>query len=349
MIKFQSLILISVILFSVLIFRPSDQKNETARTENFKASISAVAADSEINQGAGIIQESVEFIPESIQPVVQKESAPKQQSEGDYNQDENILPVNVYQPAIHSNIASMRYLDGNSDLFQLNINKRWPIASLTKLMTAVIVIKKGGLNRQITINKDAFKFKTNGAAGGFASGEIFTAEDLLKAMLVVSSNDAAVALAESISPEFVKLMNQKAVELNMTETNFDDPTGLSFLNQSTVNDLTKLINYIYYNHPRILEITRQKEIIISEMNSGAKRGLVNINRFAGQSDFIGGPPKQGEARPKIEFLGGKTGYTEAADENLISFFNEKDRLVLIIVLGSKDRFGDTEKLLELIN
>ncbi|MEK7555490.1 MAG: serine hydrolase [Patescibacteria group bacterium] len=328
MIKFQSLILILVILISVLIFRISDQKVEMAQTGNFYANISAVVANSEINQGINQEQESV---PESIKPAVQKESGTQQQ-EGDYNQDEDIPSINTSQPVIHSHIASAKYLDSNLNFFELNINKRWPIASLTKLMTAVIVVEKSELNRQIIIDKDTFKFKTNGLAGGFASGEIFTAEDLINAMLVVSSNDAAVALAESISPEFVKLMNQKAVELNMTETNFDDPTGLSFLNQSTVNDLAKLMNYIYYNHPQIFEITRQKEAVISELNSGVKRKLININQFAGQSDFIGG----------------KTGYTEAADENLMSLFNKQGRLILITVLGSKDRFGDTEKLLELI-
>ena len=104
-------------------------------------------------------------------------------------------------------------------------------------------------------------------------------------------------------------MNQKAEELNMNATNFDEPTGLSFLNQSTVNDLTKLVNYIYRRHPRILEINREKEIIISDLNSGLKKKYINANQFAGQPDFIGG----------------KSGYIEVSENNLISLFEKQGK------------------------
>ncbi len=309
MAKFQSLILILVILISVLIANPSSQDVKMTQIQELEASVSAVAVSPEFNQ-------EIEVVPQSL------DSAPEQQSKGDYNQivpePEPEILDNLSQPSITSIIALVKYLDNNLNIFELNINNRWPTASLTKLMTAVIAIEKGELNKEITINKD--------------TGEIFTAEDLIKTMLIISSNDAAVALAEAISPEFIQLMNQKAAELKMAETRFKDPTGLSFLNQSTVNDLTKLINYIYYNHPQIFEITRQEEIEILELNSGEIRKLTNINQFAGQPDFIGG----------------KTGFIDASGGNLISLFNKQGRLILIIVLGSKDRFTDTEKLFELV-
>lgn len=309
MIRFQSLILILIILVSVLLARPSGQ--------NTPADISV----------------SVAAVPDSNQETAAAEISIKKTS----NQENNPEPVqkpntdqwSAPQPAISAEVASLRYLDNVSNIYELNADKHWPIASLTKLMTAVIAVERGDLNKTITINENILT--TEGEIGGFTLGEVFKADDLLKAMLTISSNDAAVALAESISPEFVKLMNQKADELNLNEIKFDDPTGLSFLNQSTVNDLAKLMNYIYYNNPQILEITRQKEVKISELNSGTTRRLININQFAGQPDFIGG----------------KTGYTEASGGNLISLFNKNERPVLIIVLGSKDRFGDTEKLSEL--
>ena len=352
MTKFQSLILIVIILISVLIFKASNQDIiKVAQTENFEANISVVVSNPWIGQkissefGQSVnLEQSQEIISEPVQEEInelvlqseeQSEEQPEeqieQQSEGDYSQSENIV-VNSPQPIIHSHIASVKYLDNNLDFFELNISNRWPIASLTKLMTAVIVAENGNLDNKIIINKDGFKFETNGSAGGLSSGESFTVEDLIKVMLITSSNDAAVALAEAINPEFVGLMNQKATKLKMTETNFYDPTGLSYRNQSTVNDLAKLINYIYYIHPKIFEITRQKEVEILELNSRTTRKLTNINKLAGGTYFIGG----------------KTGYIDAADENLISLFAKHGRLILITVLGSKSRFADTETLLELV-
>jgi len=165
-------------------------------------------------------------------------------------------------------------------------------------------------------------------AGDFKPGEIFSASDLMKAMLVVSSNDAAEALANSYDYQnFRNLMRGKSFELEMNDTSFSDPSGLSILNQSTPADLEKLINYILKNRPEIFEITRANSII-KEISSGKARKILNNNKFAGRTDF----------------LGGKTGYTDEAGGNLISLFQANGRKLLIIIFGSQDRFGETEKL-----
>jgi len=227
-----------------------------------------------------------------------------------------------------SRTALIKYLDYNFNLFEFNATKRWPIASVSKLMTSVVALEKIGLEKEMKMSATAVA--TEGITGGFKAGETFKTEDLLKAMMVVSSNDAAMAVAEDFGKEqFVDLMNQKAKELGMNDTYYEEPTGLSFLNQSTANDLVKLANYIYANHPQILEISRQKEVLIKELNTKKSRKLLNINRFAGQADFIGG----------------KTGYIDESGRNLVAFFNKDNKIILTIVLGAENAFEETKKII----
>ncbi len=239
--------------------------------------------------------------------------------------------------------ALAKYLDYNFNIFELNTEKRWPIASLSKLMTSLVAIEKMDLNRKIKMSETAVS--TEGISGGFSSGEIFTVKDLIKAMLVVSSNDAAAAIAENFGEpsnstelslrgenSFIDEMQKKAAELNMFQTTYLESTGLSFVNQSTAADLAKLMSYIYLNHPEILEISRQKETKITDLASGRTRELISINRFAGEGDFIGG----------------KTGYIEEADHNLMGLFSVNGKTVLTITLGAEDSFSETQKLKDFV-
>ncbi len=208
----------------------------------------------------------------------------------------------------------IRYLNQDADIFELNSRNRWSIASLTKLMTAVLAIEKIGTEKEIKIKE-----------------EIYKVSDLIRAMMIISDNNAAEDLSEEIGEkEFVKLMNQKAGEIFMADTIFFNSSGLSFLNQSTATDMAKLTDYIRVNHPEIFEISRQKETFITELKSKRNFKLTSINSFAGKPDF----------------LGGKTGYLESSGRNLISIFNKNGKSVLIIVLGADDAFKETENLLE---
>ncbi|MEK7657912.1 MAG: serine hydrolase [Patescibacteria group bacterium] len=215
----------------------------------------------------------------------------------------------------------VKYLNQDAALFELNSNNRWSIASLTKLMTAVLAIEKIGAEKEINLPAGRQGIKE----------EIYKVSDLIKAMMIISDNNAAEAISDEIGREkFVKLMNQKAKELFMTDTIFLNPSGLSFLNQSTVSDLAKLVNYIRANHREIFEISRQKETVITELKSGKTKKLISINFFAGKPDF----------------LGGKTGFLEASGRNLISLFNKNGKSILIIILGADNAFKETENLLK---
>jgi len=229
----------------------------------------------------------------------------------------------------------MKYLNPSAGsgqvIFELNPEKRWPIASLTKLMTAIVSIEKMDLDKEIVMTEKAVA--TEGTAGEFKIGEVFKLRDLIKAMFISSSNDAAVAIAESFGgQDFINEMQKKASELKMFSTTYLEPTGLSFINQSTANDLAKLMSYIYFEHPEILEISRQKEAEILELKTGEKRRILTVDKFAGEPDFIGG----------------KTGYIDEAGRNLVGLFDINNKMFLTITLGAEDSFKETEKLKGLI-
>lgn len=191
---------------------------------------------------------------------------------------------------------------GNRVFYELNTEQHWPLASLTKLMNAVTALEN--------LPQDA------------------TRDNLLQRMMVISDNDAANALAETLGTEYyVALMNAKAQTLNMRQTGFSDPSGLSYLNQSTAGDIDKLVTYILIRHPEIFAWSRAKTIRIGNMDRA------NINEFVSRPDFIGG----------------KTGFTDEASGNLVTVFSSSTGPVTVIVLGAgarEDRFIETNILFE---
>ncbi|MEK7162883.1 MAG: serine hydrolase [Patescibacteria group bacterium] len=258
-------------------------------------------------------------------------------SETKINRMINLLPLvcDSEIPQLTVKAALVKHINpliiSGKTIFELNSKNRWPIASLTKLMTSIIAIEKIDSDKKITMSAKAIA--TEGIAGNFKVGEIYKVGDLIKAMLITSSNDAAMAIVENFGEiEFIDEMQKKTAELKMFQTSYLEPTGLSFINQSTANDLTKLINYVYQKHPELLEISRQKEAEIFELKSKKIKNLLNVNKFAGEQDFIGG----------------KTGYIEEAGRNLIALFNINGKIILSIVLGADDSFIETKKIKEFI-
>ena len=222
-------------------------------------------------------------------------------------------------------------ISGASILYEKNSQNRWPIASITKLMTAIVSLENINQSSVINITPDIVK-----EADGYSTltaGSSYTANDLLKSMLSVSSNDSALALADSFGREaFVQKMNQKAKDLSMSQTTYYEPSGLSYLNQSNAHDLYLLLTYIQQHYPIILDITRQKTVTIRDKTTNRRATLTNINEFAGRNDFYGG----------------KTGFIDQSEGNLVSLFKKDGKMVFIAVLGSSDRFGDTEKILSCV-
>ncbi len=254
------------------------------------------------------------------------------------------LPTDRGLPDIHVTAALVKELGAQNSIFTYRPRARWPIASITKLMTAMVAMDELGPATIVDISQEAAD--TEGDSGNLKAGEKYSVNDLIRAMLVVSSNDAAVALAQAYDSRqlgkdayekainktalFTALMQQRARSFGMPETYFGDPSGLSMVNQSVVGDLAILVDRVLALHPELFDTTRQKSTTILERVKWSKRTLVNINQFAGQKDF----------------LGGKTGFTTEAGQNLITVFEYAGKKYLIIVLGTEDRFGETSKLYE---
>lgn len=218
-------------------------------------------------------------------------------------------------------------LDSGAILWERRPFQRHPLASLTKLMTAVVALENIGADKTVTVTDE--DILAEGDMGAFKSGEAFSVRDLVAAMLLASSNDAADAIARfyGVKP-FVDAMQQKAAAYKLSDTSFFDPSGLSSLNQSTVEDAMKFVRAVRSEHPELFALSAQKEFAIVEHTFGKSRVIKSINEFAGQPDF----------------LGGKTGYTPEAHGNLISLFRHGGEDILIIIFGTDDRFGETKLL-----
>jgi len=209
-----------------------------------------------------------------------------------------------------------------------NPDRRWPTASLTKLMTATVAEDDMASDTLITITEPMFAVDPQDETT-LAVGGTYTLHDLMYVLLLPSSNVAAEAIADFYGHDaFIATMNARAAAWGMTSTFFDDPSGLSAANQSTANDFLKLAEVVYNKYPQILAITRNPSVTIIERNSGRPVPVKSIDDFAGQPDFIGG----------------KTGHTDQADGNLFSIFRDNGRPIFIVVLGTDDRFIDTQKL-----
>lgn len=210
----------------------------------------------------------------------------------------------------------------------VNADRRWPTASLTKLMTATVALDTVDMNAHIAITESMMSADPTEAT--LRVGNTYTASDLMHLLLMPSSNVAAEALASYAGrASFLTAMNSRAAMWGMKSTYFDDPSGISSANQSTAHDMFTLAEHILKEYPSVLTITNTPATVITELASGRKTSVKSINVFAGAADFIGG----------------KTGHTDEAGGNLLSIFRYDGHPLVVVVLGTDERFGETQKLL----
>lgn len=217
-------------------------------------------------------------------------------------------------------------------VFELNPEAQLPLASLTKIMSAVAAKENIPEWLLVDIGREAIMQEGD---RGFLVGEKWPINRLIEAMLISSSNDAAAALAEcSENGEegaFVNLMNEKARELGLNQTYFLNPTGLDVSGNiagayGSAKDMAKLMEYAVKNHPSMFEPTRYSML---EINS---RLFKNTNVLTNEIPGI---------------IGGKTGSSDLAGGNLAVVFDAGfEHPVVIVVLGSTEegRFEDVKKL-----
>jgi D-alanyl-D-alanine carboxypeptidase len=221
-------------------------------------------------------------------------------------------------------------LSNNSVILEKNIDKSYTIASITKLMNSVVTLENINLAQTITLKEKMLE--PVGYSPSLFLGLNVSAENLLKASLIQSTNDAAESLTYFLDEgEFLKLMNKKAEEIGMTNTHYYDVHGLNPQNHSTASDLVKLLNYINKNHPKILAITKDNNFWLPNP-VGRLLKFANLNGFFGSSEFIGG----------------KSGYLPEAKHSFASLFNIKGKTYAIVVLCSDKSKTDTSKIVDWI-
>lgn len=248
-----------------------------------------------------------------------------------------IYPIrnwNVDEPDIPAQTAMIFETSRHLILFQKNgINDARPIASLTKMMTALVVLDNAGLGDVFKVSKEAIQ--TNGEQGDLRVGEEISVENLLYALLVESSNDAAVALAQNIQTktgkDFVGLMNQKAKELKIKSTSFADPSGLDPQNRSSAWDLAQLLE-ICLKNPSLARIMQTSQIQTASADGRFVHYLKSTNHLLGKLPDV---------------AGGKTGYTEEAGNCMVLAVSSPNNegLLISVVMGAQDRMGETETLI----
>lgn len=224
-------------------------------------------------------------------------------------------------------------LQNNFVFIEKNSRQIRPIASLVKLVTALVATEYINIENKILIGEDAL---VPTSKPRLRAGSEVSVYNLLFPLLLESSNEAAEAIADTLGSErFFGLMNKKAEALGMKDTKLTDASGVDAGNVSTAEDLFVLSKYLYNNRSFILKISSGK-LETSAYGESIFKGLENYNVFSGYPEFVGG----------------KVGDSSAAGETLLSVF-ELDikgakRPIAIILLGSTEKEADAKALFDYV-
>lgn len=229
--------------------------------------------------------------------------------------------------AISTSAASAVLIEQESGrvLYAQNADEERLIASITKIMTAVVAIEHGDLRAEYTVTWDDM---AEGSSMYLAPGDVLTLEELLYGLMLSSGNDAALAVAHCVAGEvdaFVALMNEMAQRLAMSHSHFANPNGLDAEDHySSAEDLAKLTAYAL-NSEAFVRIVSTRSITIGE------RTLTNHNKLLASYDGC---------------IGVKTGYTQAAGRTLVSAARRNGQALIVVTLRDGNDWQDHKNLLD---
>lgn len=227
--------------------------------------------------------------------------------------------------------------DTNTIITQQNAFERRPLASITKLMTAMVALDHG-----IDWNKEATILPNEYGVGGellLHPGETVSMKDLFTASLLGSANNATRAYVRQLGisdKEFIQEMNRKAIMLNLEQTEFVDVTGLNSKNVSTAYEVATLAHHAFTTYPAIAEATSQKEYSFTVRGTGREHTIRNTNK----------PVAEG----KLAITGSKTGFLYEAGYCLVvqGAGIYKDRIAVVMnEISEHAQFAEIERLLKM--
>ncbi len=229
---------------------------------------------------------------------------------------------------LNSNAYIVLDINSKEALIKNNERKQLPIASITKLMSSLVAKKYKDTEEEVTITNEMLSTIYN-KTDALWPNLVISIKNLLSASLISSINDAAESLNYIVGKNLILIMNKSAEVLNMTQTSFVDAHGISKDNVSSANDIARLLYYIRLKHPDLLEITINDDFWLPDRNN-------NLIKFTNRNLFHEIP----------EFIGGKTGFTNASKQTFAGIFEFKENPYIIVLLYSTNRLNDTKKITE---
>lgn len=313
------------------------QPNISIKKDVLSASLEAAALDSIQIADPPAIEKTTEN-----QPIVQQ-NLPVQPANQDKQNIDNNLNIDAQSEMaieVDASLPPQFFVAKNWDsnvkiLFNRDSKKKLPIASLTKLMTALVVLENYDLNQKVVISQAAME--QEGEQGNLLAWETLSVKNLLYITLIESSNRAAYALSEVMgNDKFIASMNEEAQKMGLLNTHFNDSTGLDPKSYSTAEDLAKLSQYLFLNYPLFKEITGLKEFDLYLDGNVFHHKLISTNKLLGEVPGV---------------VSGKTGWTDTAKGcfMVIQESPKKGNYLIYVVLGAEDRFGEMKKLIDRVN
>lgn len=238
-----------------------------------------------------------------------------------------VLPLSVQAIGTSATSSILMDMDSNRVLYESNPHNIRSIASISKIMTGILAVESGKLEKTVTV--DDTVLKAYGSGIYVKPGEKLKLKDLVYGLMLRSGNDAAVMIAKYVSgsvSKFVTLMNQKAKELGMTDTTFHNPSGLDEKEQignfSTAYDMALLTSYAMQNEDYTQIVGTKKYTLKTNKNTYVwhnKNKLLNTYQYT---------------------TGGKTGFTKKARRTLVSTASKDNLNLVVVTLNDGDDFKD---------
>lgn len=223
-------------------------------------------------------------------------------------------------------------------LFEQNADEPRPPASITKILTALVILERGRLTDTVVVSQGVAN--VGGHRLGLRRGQRVSLEDLLAAILIRSANDAAMAAAEHVgrgATGFVALMNAKAQELGMYHSHFENPHGLDEPGHYTTARDMALLTRVTMEHPSFAQLVRTRETTVTIWQSGPRGLLPRVRTIQNHNKLLG----------HLEGADGvKTGYTDAAGRCLVASASRGGQRMIAVLMKDPQRWTDAATLLE---
>lgn len=262
------------------------------------------------------------------------------------NRGDIVNPVVILE---NSHAAGLFDLNNQEVLYASNQFEQLPPASITKILTALVALKYGNLEDEIHVSANCKITESGATLFGIEEGDILTLDQALNILLIQSANDVALAIAEHVGgtqEHFIQMMNEEALKLGATGSNFMNPHGLTQEDHyTTVYDLYLIFNEVikYERFREIIQLTSYNSVYYDSQRNQKEIELKSTNHYL---------TELAKAPENVTVLGGKTGTTKAARSCLILYTkNKSGNPYISVILRAETRddlYADMTRLLEAV-